>query len=173
MKSKPVYLYTDGSSLGNPGPGGYGLRLEWAEMSYVKEFSQGFVRTTNNRMELLAVIVGLELLKKQPLEVVVFSDSKYVIDSVDKKWVFGWEKKAFKDKKNSDLWKSHLPRAFSAPFKMKLSFPSQNWSVLCRQWIVVFVAEMLARYFETYHFVRHYLLALHYRRMIIGSRLQS
>lgn len=108
MKSKPVYLYTDGSSLGNPGPGGYGLRLEWAEMSYVKEFSQGFVRTTNNRMELLAVIVGLELLKKQPLEVVVFSDSKYVIDSVDKKWVFGWEKKAFKDKKNSDLWKRFL-----------------------------------------------------------------
>ncbi|MDO7575913.1 MAG: ribonuclease HI, partial [Flavobacteriaceae bacterium] len=101
-------LYTDGSSLGNPGPGGYGLRLEWAEMSYVKEFSQGFVRTTNNRMELLAVIVGLELLKKQPLEVVVFSDSKYVIDSVDKKWVFGWEKKAFKDKKNSDLWKRFL-----------------------------------------------------------------
>ena len=108
MKSKPVYLYTDGSSLGNPGPGGYGLRLEWAEMSYVKEFSQGFVRTTNNRMELLAVIVGLELLKKQPLEVVVFSDSKYVIDSVDKKWVFGWEKKAFKDKKNRDLWKRFL-----------------------------------------------------------------
>ena len=108
MKSKPVYLYTDGSSLGNPGPGGYGLRLEWAEMSYVKEFSQGFVRTTNNRMELLAVIVGLELLKKQPLDVVVFSDSKYVIDSVDKKWVFGWEKKAFKDKKNSDLWKRFL-----------------------------------------------------------------
>ena len=108
MKSKPVYLYTDGSSVGNPGPGGYGLRLEWAEMSYVKEFSQGFVRTTNNRMELLAVIVGLELLKKQPLEVVVFSDSKYVIDSVDKKWVFGWEKKAFKDKKNSDLWKRFL-----------------------------------------------------------------
>ena len=108
MKSKPVYLYTDGSSLGNPGPGGYGLRLEWAEMSYVKEFSQGFVRTTNNRMELLAVIVCLELLKKQPLEVVVFSDSKYVIDSVDKKWVFGWEKKAFKDKKNSDLWKRFL-----------------------------------------------------------------
>lgn len=108
MKSKPVYLYTDGSSLGNPGPGGYGLRLEWAEMSYVKEFSQGFVRTTNNRMELLAVIVGLELLKKQPLEVVVFSDSKYVIDSVDKKWVFGWEKKAFKNKKNSDLWKRFL-----------------------------------------------------------------
>jgi ribonuclease HI len=108
MKSKDVYLYTDGSSLGNPGPGGYGLRLEWAGMSYVKEFSQGYIRTTNNRMELLAVIVGLELLKKQPLEVVVYSDSKYVIDSVEKKWVFGWEKKGFKDKKNSDLWKRFL-----------------------------------------------------------------
>lgn len=103
-----IYLYTDGSSLGNPGPGGYGLRLEWEGMSYVKEFSQGFVRTTNNRMELMAVIIGLELLKKQPLEVVVYSDSKYVIDSVEKKWVFGWEKKAFKDKKNSDLWKRFL-----------------------------------------------------------------
>lgn len=103
-----IYLYTDGSSLGNPGPGGYGLRLEWEGMSYVKEFSQGFVRTTNNRMELMAVIVGLELLKKQPLEVLVYSDSKYVIDSVEKKWVFGWEKKAFKDKKNSDLWKRFL-----------------------------------------------------------------
>ena len=108
MKSKDVYLYTDGSSLGNPGPGGYGLRLEWAGMSYVKEFSQGYIRTTNNRMELLAVIVGLELLKKQPLEVVVYSDSKYVIDSVEKKWVFGWEKKGFKDKRNSDLWKRFL-----------------------------------------------------------------
>jgi ribonuclease HI len=103
-----IYLYTDGSSLVNPGPGGYGLRLEWEGMSYVKEFSQGFVRTTNNRMELMAVIVGLELLKKQPLEVVVYSDSKYVIDSVEKKWIFGWEKKAFKDKKNSDLWKRFL-----------------------------------------------------------------
>ena len=103
-----IYLYTDGSSLGNPGPGGYGLRLEWEGMSYVKEFSQGFVRTTNNRMELMAVIVGLELLKKQPLEVVVYSDSKYVIDSVEKKWVFGWKTKNFEGKKNSDLWKRFL-----------------------------------------------------------------
>jgi len=74
MKSRSVYLYTDGSSLGNPGPGGYGIILEWEGMSYVKEFSQGFVRTTNNRMELLAVIVGLETLKKAPLEIVVYSD---------------------------------------------------------------------------------------------------
>jgi ribonuclease HI len=77
-------------------------------MSYIKEFSQGFVKTTNNRMELLAVIVGLEMLKKNSMEVVVYSDSKYVVDSVEKKWVFGWEKKNFKDKKNSDLWKRFL-----------------------------------------------------------------
>ena len=89
MKSKTVYLYTDGSSLGNPGPGGFGLILEWAGMSYSKEFSQGFIKTTNNRMELLAVIVGLEMLKKDSMEVVVYSDSKYVVDSVEKKWVFG------------------------------------------------------------------------------------
>lgn len=108
MKSKSVYLYTDGSSLGNPGPGGYGFILEWAGMSYTKEFSQGFVRTTNNRMELLAVIVGLEILKKAPLEIVVYSDSKYVVDAVEKKWVFNWEKKNFKDKKNPDLWKRFL-----------------------------------------------------------------
>lgn len=104
MKARTVYLYTDGSSLGNPGPGGYGIILEWVGMSYVKEFSAGFTRTTNNRMELLAVIVGLELLKKKPMEVVVYSDSKYVVDAVEKKWVFNWEKKDFKGKKNSDLW---------------------------------------------------------------------
>lgn len=108
MKSNTVYLYTDGSSLGNPGPGGYGIILEWEFMSYVKEFSQGFVKTTNNRMELLAVIVGLEKLKKSQMEVVVYSDSKYVVDSVEKKWLFGWEKKNFKNKKNSDLWKRFL-----------------------------------------------------------------
>lgn len=104
MKSKSVYLYTDGSSLGNPGPGGYGIILEWAGMQYKKEFAQGYKRTTNNRMELLAVIIGLEKLKKSPLEIVVYSDSKYVVDAVEKKWVFNWEKKNFKDKKNPDLW---------------------------------------------------------------------
>ena len=116
MKSRSVYLYTDGSSLGNPGPGGYGIILEWAGMPYVKEFSQGFVRTTNNRMELLAVIVGLEMLKKAPLEIVVYSDSKYVVDAVEKKWVFNWEKKNFKDKKNPDLWKRFLIIYRKQPF---------------------------------------------------------
>lgn len=106
--SKTIYLYTDGSALGNPGPGGYGIHLEWAGQQYQKSFSQGFELTTNNRMELMAVIVGLELLQKSPLEVVVYSDSKYVVDAVEKKWVFGWEKKQFKGKKNEDLWQRFL-----------------------------------------------------------------
>ena len=103
-----VNLYTDGSALGNPGPGGYGIVLEWAGKGYVKEFSKGFKFTTNNRMELLAVIEGLEMLKQQPLDVLVYSDSKYVTEAVEKKWVFGWEKKNFKDKKNPDLWRRFL-----------------------------------------------------------------
>jgi ribonuclease HI len=103
-----INIYTDGSSLGNPGPGGYGIIMEWVGKQYVKEFSDGFRLTTNNRMELLAVIIALETLKKQPIEVMVYSDSKYVIDAVQKKWVFNWEKKAFKDKKNPDLWKRYL-----------------------------------------------------------------
>ena len=108
MKFNKIHLYTDGSSLGNPGPGGYGAIIEWVGKSYKKEISEGYRMTTNNRMELLAVIVGLETLKLQPMEVLVCSDSKYVIDSVQKKWVFGWEKKGFKGKKNPDLWRRYL-----------------------------------------------------------------
>ena len=108
MKFNKIHLYTDGSSLGNPGQGGYGAIIEWVGKSYKKEISEGYRMTTNNRMELLAVIVGLETLKIQPMEVLVCSDSKYVIDSVQKKWVFGWEKKGFKGKKNLDLWKRYL-----------------------------------------------------------------
>lgn len=103
-----IILYTDGSALGNPGPGGYGLILEWVGKNYTKEVSEGFRHTTNNRMELLAVIVGLELLKQKPLNVLVVSDSKYVVDAVSKKWVTTWQKKNFKDKKNPDLWKRYL-----------------------------------------------------------------
>ena len=106
--SAQVHIYTDGSSRGNPGPGGYGIVMEWVGKPYVKEFSQGYVKTTNNRMELLAVIVALEQLKNENTNVKVFTDSKYVVDSVDKKWVFGWEKKGYKDKKNPDLWKRFL-----------------------------------------------------------------
>lgn len=101
-----VTIYTDGSALGNPGQGGYGVVL-LAPPHHRKEISQGFRLTTNNRMELMAVCVGLEALKV-PCEVTVYSDSKYVVDAVEKRWVLGWEKKGFKDKKNPDLWRRYL-----------------------------------------------------------------
>ena len=101
-----VNLYTDGSSRGNPGPGGYGLILEFQGKR--KEISQGFRRTTNNRMELLAVIVGLENLTTNKYIICVYSDSKYVIDSITKGWVFSWQLKNFKGKKNADLWQRYL-----------------------------------------------------------------
>lgn len=103
-----VHIYTDGAAKGNPGPGGYGVVMEWVGKTYRKEFYEGFRYTTNNRMELLAVIVGLEKLKNANTKVLVVSDSKYVVDSVVKKWVLGWEKKGFADRKNSDLWKRFL-----------------------------------------------------------------
>ncbi|HEX5743592.1 MAG TPA: ribonuclease HI [Flavobacteriaceae bacterium] len=107
MSSK-VHIYTDGACSGNPGKGGYGIVMEWVGKPYKKEFSDGFRLTTNNRMELLAVIVALENLKKNDIEVTVFSDSKYVVEAVEKKWLFGWEQKGFKGKKNPDLWKRFL-----------------------------------------------------------------
>lgn len=103
-----VHIYTDGAAKGNPGNGGYGVVMELVGTSYQKEFYEGFRYTTNNRMELLAVIVGLEKITKPNMKVLVVSDSKYVIDAVEKKWVFGWEKKGFKDKKNPDLWMRFL-----------------------------------------------------------------
>jgi len=103
-----VHIYTDGAAKGNPGRGGYGVVMEWVGKPYRKEFYEGFRLTTNNRMELLAVIVGLEKLKAANTRVLVVSDSKYVVDSVLKGWVFGWEKKAFVERKNSDLWKRFL-----------------------------------------------------------------
>ena len=103
-----VNIYTDGACRGNPGRGGYGIVMEWVGKPYKKEFSQGFVKTTNNRMELLAVIVGLEQIKKDGFKITVFSDSKYVVDAVEKGWVFNWVKKGFKGKKNADLWKRFL-----------------------------------------------------------------
>jgi ribonuclease HI len=102
-----IKIYTDGAAKGNPGPGGYGAVLEFGDKK--KELFQGFRHTTNNRMELLAVIVALEELKSDKFPVDIYSDSKYVVDSVEKKWVFGWEKKGFKGKKNPDLWKRILP----------------------------------------------------------------
>jgi ribonuclease HI len=106
--SHQVHIYTDGAAKGNPGPGGYGVVMELVGTNYKKEFYEGFRLTTNNRMELLAVIVGLEKLKNPDMTVLVVSDSKYVVDAVEKRWVFGWEKIGFKAKKNPDLWMRFL-----------------------------------------------------------------
>lgn len=101
-----ITIFTDGSALGNPGPGGYGTVL--ISGHHRREISQGFTLTTNNRMELLAVIVGLEAIKSTPADVTVYSDSKYVVDAVNKGWVFKWEMTGYKDKKNPDLWQRFL-----------------------------------------------------------------
>tara|TARA_B100001250_G_scaffold251005_1_gene215741 strand:+ start:633 stop:1109 length:477 start_codon:yes stop_codon:yes gene_type:complete len=108
VNKEAIYIYTDGSSRGNPGPGGYGIIMEQKATKRIKEFSEGFRMTTNNRMELLAVIEALRKLKKTGLNVSIYTDSKYVSDAVEKKWVFDWEKKNFKKKKNADLWKKFL-----------------------------------------------------------------
>ena len=97
-----IIIYTDGSAKGNPGNGGYGIVM--MSGNHRKELHKGYRLTTNNRMELLAVIIALESIKKEGSSITIYSDSKYVIDSVDKKWVFGWEKKNFNKKKNPDLW---------------------------------------------------------------------
>ena len=101
-----IEIYTDGAAKGNPGNGGYGIVL--LSGKHRKELSLGYRLTTNNRMELLVVIVALEAITKNPEKVTVYSDSKYVVDAVEKKWVFQWQKKGFKGKKNADLWKRFL-----------------------------------------------------------------
>ena len=106
--SRLIKIYTDGSSIGNPGPGGYGIVMLVDNEDYKKEFSQGFNLTTNNRMELLAVIVALEKIKIKNSKVKVYTDSKYVSDAVEKGWLFNWVKKDFKNKKNADLWRRFL-----------------------------------------------------------------
>lgn len=98
----PIFLYTDGASSGNPGPGGYGVVLKCAGI--VKEMSGGFSLTTNNRMELLAVIKGLEAIKWQNAEVHVYSDSSYVVNAINKGWLENWQRKGYAKVKNPDLW---------------------------------------------------------------------
>ncbi len=104
--SPNIEIFTDGAAKGNPGNGGYGAILRF--QGKVKELAQGYRLTTNNRMELMAIIVALESLKTNKFPVVITSDSKYVIDAVQKKWVFEWQKKGFKGKKNPDLWNRYL-----------------------------------------------------------------
>ena len=101
-----IIIHTDGAAQGNPGKGGYGVVMQAGK--HYKELSEGYRMTTNNRMELLAVIVGLESIKIEKAQVLIVSDSKYVVDAVEKQWVFAWEKKKFAKKKNPDLWKRFL-----------------------------------------------------------------
>ncbi len=115
--SNSIHLYTDGSSRGNPGPGGYGVVLIWGQ--HRKELSQGYRLTTNNRMELLAVIEGLKAIKKKEIPVTVYSDSQYVVNAINKGWLANWIKTDFRGgKKNPDLWRAfhQLARGYQLRF---------------------------------------------------------
>lgn len=116
MLPEEVVIYTDGAARGNPGPGGLGVVMIYGK--HRKELSEGYRLTTNNRMELLAVIRGLEALKRGDLNVKIYTDSKYVCDAVNQGWVFNWEVKRFKKKKNADLWQKFLElyRKYSVTF---------------------------------------------------------
>jgi ribonuclease HI len=117
LMSDRIEIFTDGAAKGNPGNGGYGVVLRF--QGKIKELSKGYRMTTNNRMELLAVIVALESLKTNKYQVVITSDSKYVIDAIEKKWVYNWLAKGFKGKKNKDLWMRFLKvsESFQLTFK--------------------------------------------------------
>jgi ribonuclease HI len=106
MTEGEITVYTDGAAKGNPGPGGFGVVMIFGNKR--REISGGFRHTTNNRMELLAIIVALEAVKRPELKVKVYTDSKYVCDSVQKRWVWSWQKKGWKGKKNVDLWQRFL-----------------------------------------------------------------
>jgi len=116
MTPGEIVIYTDGAARGNPGPGGLGVVMLYGK--HRKELAEGYSLTTNNRMELLAVIRGLETLKRKDLKVKIYTDSRYVSDAVNKGWLFSWEAKRFKKKKNVDLWKQFLVlyRKYSVEF---------------------------------------------------------
>ncbi|NJM26845.1 MAG: ribonuclease HI [Bacteroidia bacterium] len=112
-----IHIYTDGAAQGNPGPGGYGVVMKYNGRE--KELSQGYRLTTNNRMELLAVIAGLEAIKKDGIPITIHSDSQYVVNAVEKGWLWTWEKVNFKKKANPDLWQRYIPlhKKFRPKFK--------------------------------------------------------
>ena len=116
MSRGEIVIYTDGAARGNPGPGGLGVVMLYGK--HRKELSEGYSLTTNNRMELLAVIRGLETLKRDDIKVKIYTDSRYVSDAVNKGWIFNWEVKRFKKKKNVDLWQQFLElyRKYSVTF---------------------------------------------------------
>ncbi len=115
-----IEIYTDGACSGNPGKGGYGIVMKVPEKQYERRFSKGFRLTTNNRMELLAVIVALEKLKSPDNDIHIFTDSKYVSDAVNQNWIAGWVKRGFKNVKNPDLWQRIIPL-------LKIHNPTFHW----------------------------------------------
>ena len=128
-----LIIYTDGAARGNPGPGGYGAVLHWG--SVIKEISQGYKHTTNNRMELMAVIAALKMLTREGLDITIYTDSAYIVNSVEKKWVFGWEKKGYAGKKNADLWAEFLKhyRKNRIKFVWVKGHADNKWNNRCDQ----------------------------------------
>lgn len=126
-----LVIYTDGAARGNPGPGGYGIVMQWGKT--IKELSQGYRRTTNNRMELMAVVVALKNLTREGLNITVYSDSSYVVNAVEQGWVHNWVKKGFKDKKNSDLWMEYLiyHKKHNVKFVWVKGHASNQWNNRC------------------------------------------
>jgi ribonuclease HI len=118
--SLKIEIFTDGACSGNPGKGGYGIVMKVPEKNYEKLYSAGFRLTTNNRMELMAVIVALEKLKSTENDIHIYTDSKYVSDAINQKWIFGWIKKGFKNVKNPDLWRRIVPL-------LKVHNPTFHW----------------------------------------------
>jgi ribonuclease HI len=126
-------IYTDGAARGNPGNGGYGAVLQWGEA--MKEISQGYRHTTNNRMELMGVIAALQLLTRPGLDVTIYTDSAYIVNSIEKKWVFGWVKKGFAGKKNADLWMLLLKeyKKHNIKFVWVKGHATNKWNNRCDQ----------------------------------------
>ncbi len=113
-----ILIYTDGSALGNPGPGGYGIVMKTNDGKFEKRFSKGFRLTTNNRMELLAVIDALKKLRQKDIPVEIYSDSKYVVDAINQKWLNKWRIQRFAKTKNPDLWKAFLEKSKDIPYNI-------------------------------------------------------
>jgi ribonuclease HI len=129
---KKLIIYTDGAARGNPGPGGYGAILMWGDKT--KELSRGYRLTTNNRMELMAVIAALKALTRQNISLVIYTDSQYVLNSVEKKWLDTWIRTDFKGgKKNKDLWMEyyHLAKDHSIKFIWVKGHAENIYNIRC------------------------------------------
>ncbi|MBE2290588.1 MAG: ribonuclease HI [Chitinophagaceae bacterium] len=126
-----LVIYTDGAARGNPGNGGYGAVLQWGNT--MKEISQGYRHTTNNRMELMGVIAALKMLTRSGLDITIYTDSAYIVNSVEKKWLFGWVKKGFAGKKNEDLWRQFLQeyKKHNIKFVWVKGHASNRWNNRC------------------------------------------